>query len=352
MAQLWVIYGSVYVPDDTCPDHHIGKHNTRITIRLMYRMASYGLGSLLSIDDLLWCASNVGKDDSIWIPETWGMECFGIMSAVAHQSNCRKIGSSILNVYSRSPATLAMGAVTMDVISKGRFVLGLGVSSPKIVRGLHGQAYHKPLQRMRESIQIIRKALSDKKINHSGKIYDTGGFSLLVSGYSDNIPLYVAAVNQKMVDLAWEMADGVIFYLRPPDELQNTINTMQQKRRIETVCQIITAVSDDAEAAYGRARRTLAFYISVGDIYREFLARHGYRTITDRIYNEYKNSGLKHIDRLIPDDMLHALTACGTPDECKSAIESVRRAGVTEPVMQFNPVGDVRESFKLLAKIR
>ena len=315
-------------------------------------MASYGLGSLLSIDDLLWCASNVSRDDSIWIPETWGMECFSVMSAIAHTSNCKRIGSSILNVYSRSPAVLAMGAVTMDVISKGRFVLGLGVSSPKIVQGLHGQSYDTPLQRIRESIQIIRYALDGKKINHTGSIYDTEGFSLLVYKYSKHIPLYLAAVNKKMINLAWEVADGVLFYLRPLDELHHTINTMQQRRRIQTAYQIITAVSDDAEAAYGRARQTLAFYISVGRVYREFLAQHGYRNITDRIYNEYRTSGLKRVAQLVPDDMLHALTACGTPRECKSTIQSAQRAGLTEVIMQFNPVGDVRESFKLLATIQ
>lgn len=315
-------------------------------------MVSYGLGSLLSIDDLLWCASKVSKDDSIWVPETWGMECFSIMSAIAHRSSCKRIGSSILNIYSRSPAALAMGAVTMDVLSRGRFVLGLGASSPKIVQGLHGQAYGTPLQRMRESIQIIRYALDGKMINHTGSIYDTEGFSLLVSKYSQSIPLYLAAVNKKMIDLAWELADGVIFYLRPLDELQDTIHVMQQERRIQTTHQIITAVSDDAESAYRCARQTLAFYISVGDVYREFLAKCGYQGITDRIHDEYKNSGLKRVAQLIPDDMLHALTACGTPQECKSTIQSVRRAGVTEPILQFNPVGDVRESFKMLATVQ
>lgn len=315
-------------------------------------MASYGLGSLLSIDDLLWCASNVNGDDSIWVPETWGMESFSVMSAIAHRSSCKRIGSSILNIYSRSPAALAMGAITMDVLSKGRFVLGLGTSSQKIVRHLHGQPYDRPLQRMRESIQIIQCAMGGERINHSGKIYDTEGFSLLVSKYSQNIPLYIAAVNKKMINLAWELADGVIFYLRPPNELQDTIDAMQQERHIQIAHQIITAVSDDAEAAYERARQTLAFYISVGDVYREFLAGCGYKTITDRIYNEFQNSGLKKVARQVPDDMLHTLTACGTPQECKSTIQSFRRAGVTEPILQFNPVGNVRESFKLLAAIQ
>lgn len=314
-------------------------------------MTSYSLGSLLSIDDLLWCASSVGRDDSIWVPETWGMECFSIMSAVAHQSRCRQIGSSILNIYSRSPAALAMGAVTMDVLSRGRFVLGLGVSSSKIVQNLHGYPYDAPLQRMRESIQIIRSAMDGKRIDHTGSIYDTEGFSLLVSRYSQSIPMYIAAVNRRMIHLAWELADGVIFYLRPLDELQDTIRIMQQERRIQIAHQIITAVSDDAESAYDRARQTLAFYISVGDTYRRFLAGCGYEDITGRIYNEYKSSGLKRVAQLIPDDMLHDLTACGTLQECRSAIQSARRAGVTELILQFNPVGDVRESFKMLAAI-
>lgn len=311
--------------------------------------ASYGLGSLLSIDDLLWCASRLGPEDSVWIPETWGMECFSIMSAVAHRSRCRTIGSSVVNVYSRSPATLAMGAATMDDISGGRFILGLGASSRAMVEGFHGYGYDMPLRRVREAVEIVRLALGGERIDHAGQAFRTRGFSLLVRPRR-RIPIYLAAVNQNMARLAWDVADGVILYLRPPQEMRETIRRMQQKRRIRTVCQVITAASPDAEDAYRRARATLAFYVSVGKVYRDFLTRHGYAREARAIREEYARGGLSAASGMVPDRMLRDLTACGTPEECGSHIRTIADAGVDEPVMQFNPVGDdVRESFRLLA---
>ena len=292
----------------------------------------------------------LSQEDSVWIPETWGMECFGIMSAISQRSKCRSIGSSIINVYSRSPALLAMGAITLDTLSGGRFILGLGSSSPTIVTNLHGNDFNRPLLHVRECIQIIRKATSGS-INYTGDLYQLQGFSLLIKPVQPKIPIYLAAINHKMVNLAWEMADGVMFFLRPMDEMRETIREMQQNRRIRVTYQIITSVSDNSLIAYERARRTLAFYISVGHTYRMFLARNGYQTHTDRIYHEYKTYGLKNTSKLVPDDMLHALTACGTPSECRSTLSSFKKAGVDETIMQFNPVGNTRDSFKLLMEM-
>lgn len=309
---------------------------------------SYALGSLLPIDDLLWCASRVGPEDSVWVPETWGMDCFSVMAEVAHRSECSTIGSSILNVYSRSPSAMAMGAATIDTLSGGRLILGIGASSPAIVENFHGYAYDRPLQRVRECIQIVRLALGGGRIDYDGQLFKLRGFSLLIKPPRPDIPIYLAAVNPRMVDLAWEVADGVIFYLRPPAEMKETIGRMQQRRRIRTVCPMITAVSEDAEKAYERARRTLAFYVSVAKVYREFLAGHGYARETALIYDEYKKRGLADAHKMIPDSMLRPLTICGTPQECLSRLESFREIGVDEPIIQFNPVGDVRESFRLL----
>ncbi|MGI0060195.1 MAG: LLM class flavin-dependent oxidoreductase, partial [Nitrosotalea sp.] len=111
----------------------------------------FSLGSLLSVKEILDCTKVLSNHhvDSIWIPETWGMDCCSILSQVANIANKPKLGSSIINIYSRSPALTAMSAVTLDVISGGRFILGLGTSSKPIVEDWHGVEFTKPLQRMR-----------------------------------------------------------------------------------------------------------------------------------------------------------------------------------------------------------
>jgi alkanesulfonate monooxygenase SsuD/methylene tetrahydromethanopterin reductase-like flavin-dependent oxidoreductase (luciferase family) len=243
-----------------------------------------------------------------------------------------------------------MGAVTTDILSNGRLVMGLGTSSLPIVEDFHGEKFDNPVQRMREYVEIIQLALTKKQINYTGKIFDLKNFTLLIEPKRQTIPIYLAAINQKMVELTWEIGDGVIFYLRPLDEMKKTIFNMQSKNKIDVACQIITCVSNDSENAVQRAKKTLAFYVSVGKIYREFLANNGFENETRNIFEEFKKSGFKSNHELVTDFMLNSLCIAGSPDEAKSQLNRFRNSGVDLPIIQFNPIGDAIESFSLLKK--
>ena len=310
------------------------------------------LGSLLSVEQVLQCTKIVSetKIDSIWIPETWGMESFSMLGAVANTTKTQKIGSSIINIYSRSPSTISMGAATTDTLSNGRLILGLGTSSVPIVEDFHGGKFETPVQRMREYVEIIRLSLSKKQINYSGKIFNLKNFTLLIEPKRQLIPIYLAAINQRMVNLAWELGDGVIFYLRPLDEMKKTISKMQTERKIDVACQIITCISNNSEEAIQRAKKTLAFYISVGKVYREFLAKNGFENETNNIFEEFKKSGFKSNHELITDSMLNSLCISGSPEEVKVQLEKFRDTGINLPIIQFNPIGNPIESFSLLKK--
>ena len=310
------------------------------------------LGSLLSVNQVLECSKIISSTniDSIWIPETWGMENFSMLSAVSGKTTTQKIGSSIINIYSRSPSTIAMGAMTVDSISKGRLILGLGTSSIPIVEDYHGAIFEKPVQRMKEYVEIIRLILSGKPINYSGKIFNLKNFTSLIKPQRTNIPIYLAAINQKMVNLTWSIGDGVIFYLRPMEEMKQTISKMQAKKNIDVACQIITCISEDSDDAILRAKKTLAFYISVGKIYREFLENNGFKNETNNIFNEFKKSGFTSNHELVTNSMLDSLCISGTPEECKNKLQNFIDAGIDLPIIQFNPVGDTLESFMLLKK--
>ena len=210
---------------------------------------SYSLGSLLTVEEVFACSRKLNelKPDIVWIPETWGMENFSLLSLVSMHNINSKIGSSIINIYSRSPSLIAMGAATVDTVSNGRLILGLGTSSQPIVEDFHGDQFEKPLKRMREYVEIIRLILSGKIINYSGKIFSLKNFSLLIKPPRDRIPIYLAAVNQKMVELTWKIADGVIFYLRPKSEIKTTLAKMQNQKKIDSSLQIITCVNNDSE---------------------------------------------------------------------------------------------------------
>jgi len=310
----------------------------------------FSLGSLLSIDDILECSKILSKHriDSLWIPETWGMECGSVISAVSQIVKTPKIGSSIMNIYSRSPALIAMTAATIDTISEGRFILGLGTSSPTIVNNWHGLKFESPVNRMQEYVKVIRLIISGKKVNYDGELFHLKNFTLLIRPLKNNIPIYLAAVNQKMVELTWDIADGVIFYLRPMAELRSTIEKMQNKKRIDVACQLITCVSMDEDEAINRGKKTIAFYVSVGKIYREFLAKNGFSKETKAIFDEYMKTGLQNNYLMVPDSMVDALAICGTPKNIAKKLKSFVSAGIDLPIIQFNPIGDVAESFNLL----
>ena len=316
------------------------------------RRLSYSLGSLLSIQEVVECSKKLNelKPEVMWIPETWGMENFSMLGQASKENTISKIGSSIINIYSRSPSLIAMGASTVDIISNGRLILGLGTSSVPIVENFHGTSFESPVQRMKEYVDIIRMALRGEKINYSGKIFSLRDFSLLTKPIRKEIPIYLAAINQKMVELTWDVADGVIFYLRPKSEMKETISKMQKKKKIDTTLQIITCIHNDQEKARNRAKKTLSFYIAVGKIYREFLKSTGYSNETQIIYDEYQKHGLNGLEKFIPEKMLDDLCIAGTPDTAVKKLNAFRDIGIDLPIIQFNPIDDVKESFELLTK--
>ena len=311
---------------------------------------SYSLGSLLTVEQVLACSKKLNefKPDTVWIPETWGMENFSMLSLVSRENKFSKIGSSIINIYSRSPSLIAMGAATVDTISNKRLVLGLGTSSQPLVEDFHGDKFERPLNRMKEYVEIIRLILSGKMINYSGKIFSLKNFSLLIKPPRNTIPIYLAAVNQRMVELSWKIADGVIFYLRPKSEIKSTLSKMQSQKKIDASLQIITCVHSDSEKAMIRAKKTLAFYVSVGKIYREFLASNGFKNETKNIFEEYEKNGLKNNHELVPESMVNELCIAGTPDECKNQLKQFRNTGIDLPIIQFNPTDNVQDSFDLV----
>jgi len=311
---------------------------------------SYSLGSLLTINQIIECSKklNMLKPDTVWIPETWGMENFSMLSLACMENKFSKIGSSIINIYSRSPSLIAMGAATVDTISNKRLVLGLGTSTKPLIEDFHGDKFEKPVKRMKECVEIIRLILTGKQINYSGEIFSLKNFSLLIKPPRNTIPIYLAAVNQKMVELAWEIADGVIFYLRPKNEIKSTLAKMENKKKIDTTLQIITCIHKDPEKAIIRAKKTIAFYVSVGKIYREFLALNGFKNETKNIFEEYKKTGLENNHELVPESMINELCISGTPDECKKQLKQFRETGINLPIIQFNPIDNVQDSFDLI----
>ncbi len=312
----------------------------------MKEKIGYSIGSLLELKEILEFASIVDKNEnihSIWAPESWGKEVFSTLGAISQVTNRVKIGTSIVNIYSRSPATIGMGGITLDTLSNRRVILGLGTSTSVLVENLHGIKFEKPLIRMKEYVQSIKLLLKSKYVTYHGQTVNIKNFKLLEHS-RDDIPIYVAAVNPGMINMATKYADGIILYLKPKDELKMAINNIKFKNQNQEFMKafvIITSVSNkDPSLASLRAARTLAFYISVGRIYYESLVKTKYKSTVERIYYDYNKYGLTESMRNITDEMLDDFVIAGSINDCNSQIKRWKKIGIDLPILQMNPVKD------------
>ena len=312
----------------------------------------YSLGPLLSMQEVLACArlADAGNVDSIWVPESWGRESFSTLGAVSQMTKRVRLGTSIMSVFARTPATVAMGATTLDMLSGNRSVIGIGSSTEAIVEGWHGAKFDKPVERVREYVDCLRLMTSGEKSTYEGRFYSVRNFKILHTPPRARVPIFLAAVNKKMVSLAAEVADGAILYLRPLEELEKTVAKIKQAARnkdFEVALSLICAVSDDRpKEARQRAAKTLAFYVAAGKYYSKFLAENGFADEVKRIADEYKAAGSDAAAKYVSDCMLDSLAVAGSRQDCVRQLARFVDAGVTLPIIQVNPIKDAESSFR------
>jgi 5,10-methylenetetrahydromethanopterin reductase len=313
----------------------------------------YSLGPLLSSYDLLRCAKMAdGREnvDSLWVPESWGRESFSTLGAISQITKRVRLGTSIVSIYSRTPATIAMAAVTLDMFSGNRTVIGLGASTPAIVENWHGIRFDRPASRMKEYIECLRLMTKGERVNYKGTFFNINNFKILHQPSRKHVPIFIAAINKKMISIASNFADGILLYLRPLEELKSVTYQLKQATKgkaFDIACSFICAVSDtDPQKARTRAATTLAFYVSVGKYYSQFLAENGFMAEVREIIEEYKKAGAESASKFVSDRMLDSLVICGTSEECRRSLSKFLSAGITLPILQFNPLGDSENCFK------
>jgi 5,10-methylenetetrahydromethanopterin reductase len=313
----------------------------------------YSLGPLLSMNEILLCAKMADQQesvDSLWVPESWGRESFSTLGAISQITKKVRLGTSIVSIYSRTPATVAMAATSLDTLSDNRLIIGLGASTAAIVENWHGVQFDRPASRMKEYIECLRLMIEGDKVKYDGKFFKINNFRILHQPQRTHIPIFMAAVNKKMISMASELADGILLYLRPLEELKRTAVELKQatkQRGFEIACSFICAVSNkDPEKARDRAATTLAFYVAVGKYYSKFLADNGFKIEVDEITSEFRNAGAESAAKFVSDRMLSSLVICGTSEECRESLSKFLSTGITLPILQFNPVGDSESSFK------
>ncbi len=317
------------------------------------RKIGYSLGPLLSMHEVLACAKMADSHhnvDSIWVPESWGRESFATLGALSQVTKMVRLGTSIISIYARTPATVAMAATTLDMLSGDRTIIGLGASTAAIVENWHGLKFERPASRMKEYVECWKLMASGEKVNYNGEFFKVNNFRILHKPQRKHLPIFMAAVNKKMVSLASEIADGVLLYLRPLDELKKTVTDLERNKKgksFEIASSFICALSNkEPQKARERAAKTLAFYVAVGQYYSKFLSENGFRNEVEGITAEYGKGGADAAAKFVSDKMLDCLAICGSGEECRKSLERFVSAGITLPIIQLNPVGDSESSFR------
>ena len=316
---------------------------------------AYNPGTLLSMEEVLLfakLADDRKNVDSLWVPESWGREAFASLGALSQITKKVNLGTSIVGVYTRTPAAIAMAATTLDVLSNNRTIIGLGVSTPPLVEDWHGTKFERPICRMREYIECLRLMMKGEKVYYSGTFFNVKNFKLSYEPKRQKIPIFVAAVNKHMISLACDLADGILLYLRPMEELRKTVSLIKSRTRkkhkdFEIASVFIGAVSNkEPEKARERAAKTLAFYIAVGKYYNRFLSDNGFQIDVEQITSEYHRNGLDIASKFVSDKMLNSVTVSGNSEQCIRSVEKFLSAGISLPIIQVNPVGTTESSIR------
>ncbi len=273
--------------------------------------------------------------ESVYVTHIAGRESLTVLGAYAQATSSIRLGTGVVPIYTRTPATMAQTAATLDEISAGRFTLGLGVSHRPVVEGWHGQTIDRPVAEMREYLGIVRAILRGED-PPAGSKWRTS-FHLMGIETRPRLPIYVAALSPAMLRLAGEIADGVLLWLCNPSYIRDvvvpevTAGRERAGRSLEgfdIVPAVPGALTDDREAAYAAMRSDLIPYFGL-PFYRAMIERTGFGA--DIAGYDAAAGDLEGMRAAISQDFLEELTAVGDEQAVQAGMERYRQAGATSP---------------------
>src|SRR5215470_15310733 len=237
---------------------------------------------------------------SIWVAEAWGRDAFTLLTILAEHTKKIQLATSIVNIYSRTPAALAQHFATLDELSEGRMIIGLGTSGPQVIEHFHGVKFNPPLTRMKECVEIINTLIAGTPLNYQGRLFKLSrGFTLRFTPVRNHIPIYLATLNAKSVKLTAELADGWLPIMIPLPKLKSEINAVRQLSvaagrpayAVSVRAPGAVVVTGNVDKARAESAGTLAFYIGrMGTFYAEQLTRHGYGEAVQAVKKAWESS--------------------------------------------------------------
>jgi alkanesulfonate monooxygenase SsuD/methylene tetrahydromethanopterin reductase-like flavin-dependent oxidoreductase (luciferase family) len=288
--------------------------------------------------------------ESVYVTHVAGRESLTVLSVYAQQTTRIRVGTGVVPIYTRTPATMAQTAATIDELSGGRMTLGLGVSHRPVVEGWHGQTIDRPVAEMREYATIVRAILRGED-PPQGEKWQTG-FHLLGIETRPALPLYIAALSPAMLRLAGEIADGVILWLCNPRYIAEVvvpeITAGREKAGLglegfDIVAAVPGAATDRPAEAFDAMRRDLIPYFGL-PFYRAMIERTGFDA--DIAAYDAAAGNLEAMQAAISDGFLEELTAVGEDARVREGLERYRSAGATSPCLGPIPRTDFESTLR------
>ncbi len=299
--------------------------------------------------------------DSVWAAEAYGSDAATVLAWLAAGTSKIKLGSAIFQMPGRTPALTAMTAATIDELSGGRMVLGIGSSGPQVAEGWHGQRFGRQLQRTREYVAVVRKALARERLEFKGETLELPlpdgpgkALKLMITPVQERIPIYLAAIGPKNTALAGEIADGWIPTFFSPEHVADFRALLEEGagragRSLEgfdIAPTVQSFVSDDRAAARNLMRPVLALYIGgMGsrrqNFYNNLVQRYGFVEAAKEVQDLYLDGKKAEAGEALPDELIDMVSLCGPRDVVRERIQAFRAAGVG--TLMVSPMAFTRE---------
>jgi F420-dependent oxidoreductase-like protein len=292
--------------------------------------------------------------DSVWVSETWGSDAVALAAAIAVGTERIAVGTAVLQMSARTPATAAMAALTLDHLSGGRFRLGLGVSGPQVVEGWHGVSYGRPLARTRGYVEVVRAALRrDGPLAHDGVEYPLplpGGsgkaLKANVAPLRADVPIYLAAMGPRNVALAAEVADGWLPLFFSPEHA-DVFDLDAPTDGFDVAPMVLTAIGEDVAAMRDAVRTPIALYVGAygsreRNFYHDLVARFGFGAEARAIRDAALDGRMADAVDAVPDALVDAVALVGPVERVRDRLAAYEEAGATTVLAMTKDAGTIR----------
>jgi probable F420-dependent oxidoreductase len=291
--------------------------------------------------ELVKTADRCGFSDG-WSFESYGSDAFSPMAAASMISPRMRFGTAIVPVFSRPAPLIAMSAITVNQLAGGRFILGLGISTPNIMQNWMGVPFRKPITMMKETVAALRAIFRGEKVTMDGQMVKMNGFKLDIP-FDSAPPIYLGAQGSKMLRLAGEIGDGLIVNFVTPETLPAMLEHTRAGMRavgkdpstLDVACRIIVALDEDEGIVRSLFKRTLTAYVTVPQ-YNQFFREIGFENEAGAAYEAWNAGDRKSALAHITDEMVEKIFVVGNAARCKRRLADYERGGITTTALQFS----------------